>query len=285
MLTRSARLATAWADQVRANREQAERVREETPADFYGPVSRRFVVDPHRTDDPTLAALLELARPGETWFDIGCGAGRFALPLALRVGQVIALDPSPAMLAELREGMATAGIPNIRVIEGRWPFESGASLAATSADPIRADVVLMAHVGYDIEAIGAFLDAAEGAAHRLCVAVMAERAPATPAAVVWPAVHGEERHLLPALPEFEALLRARGTPPKVRIVERGARAFGSRDEAHHWLRHQCFIAADGAADGRLRDEIDRLATDPAGGLALPGEPVGVGVVTWTPRPA
>ena len=37
-----------------------------------------------------LDILLSLARPGETWLDIGAGAGRYALPLALHVREVIA---------------------------------------------------------------------------------------------------------------------------------------------------------------------------------------------------
>ena len=48
----------AWAEQVRANREQVDRVREVPDgADFYAPVSGLFRVDPDRRDDPVLAAL------------------------------------------------------------------------------------------------------------------------------------------------------------------------------------------------------------------------------------
>ena len=104
-------LADAWARRVRDNAAQVERIRE-TPdgRDFYATVSRTFVADPARGDDPVLETLLAHARPGETWLDIGAGAGRYALPLARHVREVVAVDPSASMLEALRAGMAAHGI-------------------------------------------------------------------------------------------------------------------------------------------------------------------------------
>ena len=85
----------------------------------------------------------------------------------------------------------------------------------------------MAHVGYDIEAIGPFLDAAEAVARRLCVAVLGEGAMTTVASLFWAEVHGEARIPLPALPELLALLVARGRLPEVRIVDRKPPTFDS----------------------------------------------------------
>ena len=168
----------AWAAQVRANRDQVDRVREVGDGDFYATTTSLFRADPRRPDaeDATLAVLRATARSGETWLDIGAGAGRYALPLALAVGPagaVIAVETSPGMLGALREGLAQHEIANLRVIEGRWPLDTGIL-------PMPAvDVALIAHVGYDIEAIGPFVEAMEGAARRLCVAVMMERTPAS----------------------------------------------------------------------------------------------------------
>src|SRR6185369_18023869 len=112
----------AWASRVRRNREQVERFREAPDgADFYASVSSIFRDDPDRTGDPVLEALRAHARPGDTWLDIGAGAGRYALPLARIARRVIALDPSRSMLDGLREGMREHAIDNIEVVEGRWP--------------------------------------------------------------------------------------------------------------------------------------------------------------------
>ena len=152
------------------------------------PVSALFVADPRRTGEPTLELLRAMARPDETWLDIGAGAGRYALPLALRVRQVIAVEPSAGMRRALRTGIDEHGLGNVRVVAGTWP-ESLALLEPLPA----ADVSLIAHVGYDIEEIGPFLDAMEDATRDRCVAVLTDRSPASVADPFWPLVHGEDR--------------------------------------------------------------------------------------------
>ena len=273
-----------WAGRVAANRSQVDRLRELPDGDFYAATSSLFVADPRRSDadDPALAALRGLARPGETWLDIGAGAGRYALPLALIVREVIAVDPSPTMLAGLRAGMAEHGIDNIRVVEGRWPLPPADS-GAPPAD-IAADVALIAHVGYDVEAIGPFLDAMEAAAARLCVAVMTNRTPASLAEAYWPLVHGEARVPLPAMPAFLDLLRARGRAPEVRTVDRMERFFGGSDEVLAFLRRQTWVEPDGPKDRRLQAALrDRLIARPDGSVGLTGAPsLEVNLATWRP---
>lgn len=276
----AAALVEAWAARVRANRGQSERVREAPePGDFYAPVRGLFVADPYRSDDPTLDLLLDIARPGETWLDVGAGAGRYALPLALRVGEVIALDPSDGMLEALRLGMAQHGIRNVRPVHARWPLNPGAGSV------LRADVALIAHLGYDVEQIGEFLDAMEAAAGRLCVAVLAERVPSAPAGPFWPVVHAEERAELPALAQFLAILRARGSRPAVTYARRQPRGFASRDALLAWLRNQLFVVPGSAADGRLVAELERrmVAADDGGVSLDPATESRVGIASWDPR--
>ena len=272
-------LVEAWATRVRANREQSERVREgPEPHDFYAPVRGLFVADPRRADAPTLDPLLELARPGETWLDIGAGAGRYALPLALRVREVVALDPSEGMLEALRLATAQHGIHNVRTVHARWPPDGAAGTAP------RADVALIAHLGYDVERIGEFLDGMEAAAGRLCVAVLAERVPSAPAGPFWPAVHGEERAELPALAEFLAILRARGRMPAVMYADRQRRGFASRDALVAWLRTQLFIGAGSAADRRLAAALEpRMVAADDGSVSLASAVESrVGIARWAP---
>jgi molybdenum cofactor cytidylyltransferase len=268
--------ALDWGLRVRANREQAERVREAPEAaDFYGPVTSLFRADPRRTDDPVLAALLVHARPAETWLDVGAGAGRYALGLALHLGRVIAVDPSPGMLAALRELAAEYDVPNVEPIEARWPSEATSQL--------RADVGLIAHVGYDIEAIGPFVDALEGASGRLCLAVLNDVSPASGASAFWPATWGEERAELPGLPDFVALLRARGRAPGVTEVERRPRDYASRADLLRWVRQQLFVEAGSERDRRLVDELEAVTVETRAGVRLAHQAAGiVGVVSWQP---
>jgi molybdenum cofactor cytidylyltransferase len=274
-------LEAAWAERVRANAEQVDRFREiPDGTDFYAPVSRLFTADPARTDEPALDALLALVEPGETWLDIGAGAGRYALPIARALapsgGRVIALDPSDGMLDALMRLQAEHGITDVEVVQERWP----------PPDPTRyeADVALIAHVAYDIESIGPFVRAMEAAARRLCVAVLMERQPSSIADVCWPPVHGEARVGLPALPEFVELLEARGRTPTVQRLTREPRRFASRDELETFLRRQLWVEPDSRAGRRFRTALDGLiVTDPDGRVGLPDQrPMPIGVVTWSP---
>ena len=276
-----AALEASWAARVRANAEQVDRFREVPDGtDFYAPVTGLFRADPTRTDEPALDALLALVRPGERWLDIGAGAGRYALPIARALapsgGEVIALDPSASMLDGLREIAAEHDIDNVRTVEARWP--------PADPTPFAADVTLIAHVGYDIEAIGPFLDAMESVARRLCVAMFMERQPSSIADVCWPPVHGEARVPLPALPEFLELLRTRGRDPSVQMLERAPRRFESRDELEGFLRRQLWIEPGGEADRRFRAAMDDLIEqDPDGRIGLRDQrPLPIGIVTWAP---
>jgi CTP:molybdopterin cytidylyltransferase MocA/SAM-dependent methyltransferase len=274
---------TRWADRVRANAAQVEAVREVPDgADFYATIRRTFVADPAREDDPVLGALVARARPGETWLDIGAGAGRYALPIASRVREVIAVDPSPSMLAALRGGMATHGIRNIRTVAGRWPPDAELR-AALGPDPV-ADVALIAHLGYDIEAIGPFLDGMEAAARRTCVAVLMEHSPAAVAAPFWPVVHRVPRVPLPALPEFLELLAARGAGPSTSRVAGERRRWADEEELVTFLRRQLWTEPGSEADARLMGAVREMALRlEDGSISVPAVPgADVGIVTWTP---
>jgi CTP:molybdopterin cytidylyltransferase MocA/SAM-dependent methyltransferase len=276
-------IETAWGDRVRDNRAQVERIREiPDGADFYAPVLSLFRADPTRTDDPILDALLDLVRSGEIWLDIGAGAGRFALPIARALdpsgGSVVALDASPSMLEGLREIAEDYAIENVRTVEARWPPAD-----ARGAREFEADVALIAHVGYDIEAIGPFLDALEGAASRLCVAVLMQRVPASAADGFWPPVHGEERVGLPALPDMLELLEARGREPHVTRLSVAPRSFESREALEGFVRRQLWIDPEGPKEQRFQAALDELAVRDGDGWVIKDRGASeVGILTWTP---
>ena len=262
--------AEAWRARVRAGRAQRDRLREAAePVDLYGPMAARFGQDPRRLDDPALQVLRRLAAPTETWLDIGAGGGRYSLPLALVTRRVIALDPSPAMIEVLRSGMAEHGIGNIEVLESTWPTEPGPS----------ADVALMAHVGYEIEDFGVFLDTAEAAVHR-CVVVMRTSAAARASYTLWSEIHGEERVAYPMLRELLVLLVARDVVPQVELVDRGNWGYDDPDQIVASMRHMLGLAAGSAKDRRLQALIDERASERDGAWEIDWTPMQDGIVSW-----
>jgi hypothetical protein len=264
----------AWRERVSANREQAERLREgASPRDFYAAVASDFRADPRRTNEPALDVLRSLVEAGETWFDIGAGGGRYALPLALEAGRVIAVEPSEGMRSVLQQGMAEHGISNIEIVPARWPMEKA---------PI-ADVSLIAHIGYDIEEIGPFLDAVEASARRLCVAVLITPSPPHSAEPFWPPIHAEARIPLPSLTEFLVLLLARGRLFDLRVCARDPLTYADHDGPLRWLYQQLFVAPDTAKGQRLTSLAREAITSRNGRWALSWEEVAVGIVTWRPR--
>ena len=270
-------LLAAWRARVVADKSQVERSREEPdPTDFYAPVATRFRMNPRRMDDSSLDALLSLANPGDVWLDVGSGGGRYALPVALHVREVVAIDPSPAMLSVLREDAAAEGIRNIRVIEGRWPLPSDAGTPT-------GDVALMAHVGYDIAQIGPFLDELESSSRRLCLAMMGESAMATVSTLFWNDIHGEPRVRLPALPEMLTLLLARGRLPEVTLVDRVPPTFDSFEEALAMARRQLWLRSGSAKDERLQAVAREALTERDGRFAFEWTPTKIGIVSWSPR--
>ena len=279
----AAAIEASWGERVRANRDQVESIREVPDgADFYAPVNSLFRADPTRTDDPLLDALRAHIVPGETWLDVGAGAGRFALPIARALddsgGSVVALDVSPSMLEGLVEIAEDYAIDNVETIHARWPLGDGAAAG------LAADVALIAHVGYDVEDIGPFVDGLEAAARRLCVAVLMERVPASAADPFWPPVHGLTRVPLPALPDAIELLEARGRRPEVERVTVPARRFESRDMVEGFVRRQLWIDPAGPKERRFQAALDELLEETADGWSIRGrEASDVGVVTWNPR--
>jgi SAM-dependent methyltransferase len=267
-------MLAAWSARVEADHEQVDRCREvEDPADYYRSVAGRFRADPRRTDDAVLNVLLEQAKADDVWLDVGAGAGRYALPIALHVHELIAVDPSPSMLSNLGEDAAANGIGNVRTIAARWPM---------GAEAPTSDVSLIAHVGYDIGQFGAFLDALETASRRLCVAVMGEGAMTIVATLFWQDIHGEPRVRLPAMPELIALLLARGRLPAVTWVDRVGPTFESAEAALGEARRQLWLREGSEKDQQLR----RLARDRLierdGRFSWDERPSEIGIASWSP---
>jgi SAM-dependent methyltransferase len=261
-------LGNAWREQVEAEYEQVERMREWHERDYYAPVAHHFADDPHRTDDELLNHLRTLSNPDATWLDIGAGGGRYALPLALSSKQVIAVEPSEGMLGVLRGQMAEHGIDNIEIHQLRWPEGS---------DSIKADYSLASHVGYDIRDINGFVDSMERATRERCCFTLMDRAPSGGFTHIWQQIHGEYRHQLPSAREFLHLLLARGAMPEVRLIQREMRPMGD-DDILDSARRRLWLSKGSEKDQHLQ----KLLTDMPEGIDDFQLPRVVVLITWEP---
>ena len=149
-----------------------------------------------------------------------------------------------------------------------------------------ADVALIAHVGYDIEAIGPFIDALEAAAGRICVAVLMERVPASAADPFWPPVHGEARVGAAGPARLPRAARGARSPAQGRPWSASsARRFETRDVLEAFIRRQLWIDPAGPKEARFRAALDELTVQDGDGWTIEGRGQSdVGVVTWTPGP-
>jgi hypothetical protein len=112
--------------------------------------------DPLRPLDPNLAVIASYIEADDVIIDVGGGAGRISLPLALQCREVINVEPSLTMAIGFRTNAAGAGISNTRIIEGEWP----------NVDAPAASVALVNHVAYLTREIVPFIKKLEEAGRR-----------------------------------------------------------------------------------------------------------------------
>lgn len=263
----------AWRVLVEADNEQVRRVSErDLNADYYAPMTERFRPDARPSQElPVLEALL---RPEDTWIDIGAGGGRLAIPLAKQVRRVIAVEPSEAMRGTLEAAGRDAGLDNLEIVAGSWP----AVIAS-------GDVAFSANAVYDIADIGAWIEAMERAASRLCVMVLFDRARGHAWADLFEAVHDEPMAALPATREFLAVLGALGRIYDVRTIRAEPMGPIPEDAALSQARRICWLVEGSEGDRRMQEFLRARYLVEGGGYAMPGMRRATHVITWTPPQA
>lgn len=271
--------AARWRAMVLAEHAQSDRARGPTPppSDFWQARAGSFRQDPRRPDDPMVERIARELRPGWTLLDVGAGAGRYALPLALRCRHVTAVEPSPAMGEGFRAVAAEAGIANVSLVQSTWE----------EADVPPADVVLCSNVLYTVRDAAPFVRKLDRHARQKVLVVLHTEAPLYFTALLWKAVHGEERLRLPALKELLELLWEMDCYPDVEmppVLPR--RGWESWDAAKQQLVGALFIAPGSPQEARLEAAMRDLLVEVDGRLSVresqPGRPA---LVSWRPAPA
>ncbi len=267
-----------WADMVRAEHDQAERVRHGAAAgpDYWKAFAHRFapVREGDSGRDPSVEALLELVRPTDTVLDVGAGGGRIALPLAQKCAQLVAVEPSESMRQRLSASATERGVKDLTVVAATWE----------EAQVGPADVVVCSHVLYTVADPAPFVQKLNAHARRLVAVIVFDRPAASTYFPLWPLVHGEARLELPCLREFEALLKEMGIRYQSKALPpREPRGFDSADQAIEESMARLFVAPGTPLAAKLERAVRDSLVPYEGGVrfkwAAPQTPW---LVTWSP---
>lgn len=257
---------------VEAEEAQTNELRSDDKGDYWQGLSGLFRQDPRRQDDPEVEALAALVDADSTVIDVGAGAGRLALPLALRTKRVTAVEPSEAMCSELRD-MATQENVDLDIVQSTWE----------KAECEPADLTFAAHVIYTIKDIGSFLRKMTASTRGTAATITWARAPLYYLSPIWRDVYDIERLNLPALPDLLEVLWEMGHAPQLRLGPAGhTRGWPDKEAAVQMLRHRLFIG-ESRQDllERLRESVERQLVETPEGWMVGYAPMRASVlVTW-----
>ena len=212
--------AEHYAARVDAVLAQRARLRGTEPSgDLFGdldPDHPLLKADPRRPLDANLTALADLIEPSDAIVDVGGGAGRMSLPLALRCRFVTNVDPSASMGAAFLANAKAAGIGNVGLVKGDW----------LAADMPQGSVALVNHVTYFTRDIVPFIEKLERAGSRRVILTVNAPPPPSWNRVLFRLVHGEAEEVVPGHAELMSVLWEMGRlpdltmllPPNVRYI-------------------------------------------------------------------
>jgi SAM-dependent methyltransferase len=249
-------------------------------ADRWGTSAARFTADPRRSPDANLEAVLEYISPEHTVLDVGGGAGRYGLPIALRCKEVINVEPSQGMGEAFKAAAREAGISNARWIDAEW-LEAG---------QVTGDITLVVNVTYFVRDVMPFVEKLVEASRDRVIIATSITPPPNQSARLFELLHGEAGAPVPGYRDLLPVLWEMGIVPDVRVLhEARASALGStyadRGAALASLRDRRWD--DSTWAGRLalfESHFDELFEGVTGGFRrrVTGDPRMI-LVTWRTR--
>lgn len=152
---------------------------------------------------PTTRRAAEVLPDAGTVLDVGAGGGAASLPLAPPAALITAVDESPGMLESFAGLAARRGVDHAEV-QGTWPE------VAAEVEP--ADVVVCAHVFYNVPDLEPFVAALTAKARRRVVVELTNAHPQASLNPLWHRFHGLDRPTDPTADDAIAVLAELGLP-------------------------------------------------------------------------
>jgi SAM-dependent methyltransferase len=196
------RAAVRWAEALAAWAippeilEQAPETPWGCPTSLFARLAEEAVVSGVQPSPTTRQALGALPDGGSV-LDVGVGGGAASLPLAPPAAFITGVDESPRMLEAFAALAERRGVGHAEV-QGTWPE------TAEKVEP--ADVVVCAHVFYNVPDIEAFVAALTATARRLVVVELTAAHPQASLNGLWRHFHGLERPAGPTADDALAVL-------------------------------------------------------------------------------
>ena len=223
--------------------------------------------------DPFLARLRRFTGPRTTVLDVGAGPGRFSLALAPDVAEVVAVDPSPAMLAILRRRAERRRVTNVVTVEGRWE----------DVDVYPVDVAFASYVLPIVEGAPRFVAKLDASARRHALLYLGAFSMDGILDPLWRHFHGRPRRPGPTWLDALDVLRETGIDATVEVVEvRTHTRFPSLADAVEDYRDLLALPDDDDVRRRLGELLRTWLVARAGELRLPVATLPAAVLRWRP---
>lgn len=269
--------AERWNALVRARFDEIERLRpEQGPVgpSFWDAKADRFAAR-FRTagvDEPLVAPLRSAAEPSDRVIDVGAGTGRFTLAIAPHVSEVVAVDPSRAMLAHLESAAEEHGLSNVRCVAGDWH----------EVDVDAADLVICAYVLPVVTEVAHFVGKLARSARRAGFVYLSGASADAVHAPFWQHFHGRPRATAPTYLDAVDVLREQGLRAETEIVELAVRGrFDDLDEAVRDFRDNLLLTPDPEIDRELASLLATwLVDEGTDGLRAPIATLPAAILSW-----